>query len=166
MYKLHLFYLYAFLLVFRSILNIICVLFIRILYILIFVLLIHCLGYSMNTILIAGGAAAGGLLLTVSIIIISIYYCQRSRNRSISRYRNPDSNFDNYVEVGIIIEAIDVIPEITLNRPFYHLEPLENGVERIVKSEMPFYNSIATTPETTACTTEPPPYYISSESST
>ena len=132
------------------------------------------IGDNIIYIIIISGAAAGGFVCLFFAILVSIYYFKKEGQRD----RTPISLFGNYVEVevevevGIVIEAVDVtlITVIPLNRTYYTAEPIGNGIERIVRSDAPILNistALATSSSSGSSSGSvsgsPPSYYLRSE---
>ena len=135
-----------------------------------FFLFFFFIGDNIIYIIIISGAAVGGFVCLFFVILVSIYYCKKEGQRDRTRI----SLFGNYVEVevevGIVIEAVDVaiLPEIPLNRTYYTAEPIGNGIERIVKSDAPILNiSLATSSSSrsspVSVSGSPSSYYLRSE---
>ena len=135
-----------------------------------FFLFFFFIGDNIIYIIIISGAAAGGFVCLFFAILVSIYYCKKEGQRD----RTPISLFGNYVEVevevGIVIEAVDVtlITEIPLNRTYYTAEPIGNGIERIVRSDAPILNIstvLATSSSSVSVSVSgsPSSYYLRSE---
>ena len=83
-----------------------------------FFLFFFLIGDNIIYIIIISGAAVGGFVCLFFVILVSIYYCKKEGQRDRTRI----SLFGNYVEVevevGIVIEAVDVaiLPEIPLDK--------------------------------------------------
>ena len=94
-------------------------------------------------IIIISGTAAGCFVCIFFALIASFYYYKKERPRD----RVPIGLLGNYVEVevevGIVIEAVDVtlISEIPENGTVYSVETVENGIERIAKNDVPILNT-------------------------